>query len=152
MNIQIITVGTLKESYWKAACQEYIKRLSRFGKLQIIEVAESVRGAHQDTKKEGIGILSKIKSGSYIVALCVEGKPLSSEQLATTLHDAGLRGYGSVTFIIGGSDGLSDEVKSQAHLRLSFSAMTFPHQLMRVILLEQVYRAEKIIAGESYHK
>ncbi|MCI9625566.1 MAG: 23S rRNA (pseudouridine(1915)-N(3))-methyltransferase RlmH [Clostridia bacterium] len=152
MNIQIIAVGTLKESYWKAACAEYAKRLSRFGKLQIIEVAEVVRGAQQDVQKEGAAIAAKIKNGSYVIALCVEGKPLSSEKFAQTLQEAGLRGFGSITFLIGGSDGLSEEVKSLAHLRLSFSEMTFPHQLMRVILLEQVYRAEKILAGESYHK
>lgn len=152
MNIQIIAVGTLKESYWKAACAEYAKRLSRFGKLQITEVAEVVHGAQQDVQKEGAAIASKIKNGSYVIALCVEGKPLSSEKFAQTLQDAGLRGFGSITFLIGGSDGLSEEVKFLAHLRLSFSEMTFPHQLMRVILLEQVYRAEKILAGESYHK
>lgn len=152
MNIQIITVGTLKEAYWKAACQEYIKRLSRFGKLQITEVPEVVRGARQDVEKEGTAIAAKIKNGSFIIALCVEGKPFSSETFAGALQDAGLRGFGSITFLIGGSDGLSEEVKSLAHLRLSFSEMTFPHQLMRVILLEQVYRAEKILAGESYHK
>ena len=152
MNVQIIAVGTLKESYWKAACQEYAKRLSRFGKLQIIEVPEAVRGTHQDMQKEGAAIATKIKNGSYVVALCVEGKPMSSEKFAHTLQDAGLRGFGSVTFIIGGSDGLSEDVKSLSHLRFSFSEMTFPHQLMRVILLEQIYRAEKIIAGENYHK
>ncbi len=152
MNIQIIAVGTLKESYWKAACAEYVKRLSRFGKLQIIEVPEVVRGTQQDVQKEGAAIAAKIKNGSYTIALCVEGKPLSSEKFAQTLHEAGLRGFGSITFLIGGSDGLSEEVKSLAHLRLSFSEMTFPHQLMRVILLEQFYRAEKILAGENYHK
>lgn len=152
MNIQIIAVGTLKETYWKAAYAEYAKRLSRFGKLQMLEVPEVVRGDRQDMQKEGAAIAAKIKNGSYVIALCVEGKPLSSEKFAQTLHDAGLRGFGSITFLIGGSDGLSEEVKSLAHLRLSFSEMTFPHQLMRVILLEQVYRAEKILAGESYHK
>lgn len=152
MNIQIIAVGTLKETYWKVAYAEYAKRLSRFGKLQTLEVPEVVRGDRQDVQKEGDAIAAKIKNGSYVIALCVEGKPLSSEKFAQTLHDAGLRGFGSITFLIGGSDGLSEEVKSLAHLRLSFSEMTFPHQLMRVILLEQVYRAEKILAGESYHK
>lgn len=152
LNIQLITVGTLKETYWKDACQEYLKRLSRFGKVQITEIPEVVRGGHQDMQKEGLAIAQKIKNGSFIVALCIEGKPLSSEGLAQMMQDVGLRGFGCITFLIGGSDGLSEEVKSLAHLRLSFSRMTFPHQLMRVILLEQVYRAEKILAGESYHK
>lgn len=143
LKINLICVGTLKESYWGDACKEYIKRLSRFCRISVTEIPES------DPEKEGKKILEKIEG--FSVALCVEGKPLSSEQLAGMIEKKSLE-YPVYTFIIGGSDGLSDAVKAACQYRLSFSAMTFPHQLMRVILLEQIYRAFMISANNPYHK
>lgn len=152
MNISIVCVGGLKEKFFKDACAEYGKRISRFGKLNITEVDECRLGDGQDIEKEGALILKKINPSALKVALCVEGKKVSSEGLAKIVSDAGINGKSEIVFIIGGSDGLSNEVKKVADVRLSFSDMTFPHQLMRVILLEQVYRAFKINAGEKYHK
>ncbi len=153
MNINIITVGNIKEKFFTDACGEYSKRISRFGKLSIYEIKECRgNGNVQDIEAEGEQILKKIPGGSYIVALCVEGKMLTSEGLAEIMQTAGINGFGNITFIIGGSDGMSEKVKNAAHLRLSFSKMTFPHQLMRVFLLEQIYRGFKINNNESYHK
>ena len=152
MNISVICVGGLKEKFFKDACAEYIKRLSRFGKISVNEVDECRLGEGQDKEKEGELILKKMNSSALKIALCVEGKKVSSEGLAKIVSDAGINGKSEIAFIIGGSDGLSDKVKNACDVRLSFSDMTFPHQLMRVILLEQVYRAFKINAGEKYHK
>lgn len=152
MNITVICVGNLKEKFFRDACDEYIKRLGRFGKITVRELPE-VQGANgQDIEKEGKNIIKAIPKGSYIIPLCVEGKELSSPALAEKISTLGLSGTSEITFIIGGSDGLSHEVKALGDFRLSFSPMTFPHQLMRVILLEQVYRAFTINAGASYHK
>lgn len=152
MNITILCVGNLKEKFFKDACGEYIKRLGRFGKVTVKELPE-VQGANgQDVEKEGKNIIKAIPKGSYVVPLCVEGKELSSPALADKIKALGLSGTSEITFIIGGSDGLSDEVKALGDFHLSFSPMTFPHQLMRVILLEQIYRAFTINAGASYHK
>ena len=126
--------------------------MTRFGKISILEVDECHTSGNQDKEKEGVLILKRMNSSSLKVALCVEGKKVSSEGLADMVKDAGVGGKSEITFIIGGSEGLSDEVKKAADLKISFSDMTFPHQLMRVILLEQVYRAFKINAGEKYHK
>lgn len=152
MNITIVCVGGIKEKFFKDACAEYIKRISRFGKVNVYEADECHTAGNQDKEKEGALLLKKINMSSLKIALCVEGKKESSEGLAKLIKDAGVGGKSEITFIIGGSEGLSDEVKKAADLRLSFSDMTFPHQLMRVILLEQVYRAFKINAGEKYHK
>lgn len=152
MNITVVCVGNIKEKFFKDACAEYIKRITRFGKVNIFEAEECHNGDRQDAVKEGKLLLKKINPASYKIALCVEGKKASSEKLAEIIDTAGINGKSEITFIIGGSDGLSDEVKMSADLRLSFSDMTFPHQLMRVLLLEQVYRAFKINAGEKYHK
>ena len=159
MNINIIAVGKIKEDFLKKACQEYQKRLSRFCKLTVTELADepmSDRPSKSETqavlKKEGNKILSAIKPGDLVIALCVEGKQMASEQFAEFIRKATVSGTSSFTFIIGGSLGLLEEIKKQAKCRLSFSEMTFPHQLMRVILLEQIYRACKINANESYHK
>lgn len=152
MNITMVCVGNIKEKFFKDACMEYIKRITRFGKVNVFEVEECHSGDRQDVGKEGKLLLKKINPSSYKIALCVEGKKASSEKFAEIVENAGINGKSEITFIIGGSDGLSDEVKLTADLRLSFSDMTFPHQLMRVILLEQVYRAFKISAGEKYHK
>ncbi len=152
MNINILAVGGIKEKFFADACNEYAKRISRFGKLSLCEIKECRGGNTQDIEAEGELIFKKIPSGSFVIALCVEGKTQSSEELADIMSTAGVNGFGSITFIIGGSDGLSEKVKSAAHLRLSFSKMTFPHQLMRVFLLEQIYRGFKINNNESYHK
>ena len=152
MNITVICVGGIKEKFYKDACNEYIKRLGRFGKIRVTEVAEVKGKDRQDIEKEGKAILKAIPKGSYIIALCVEGGKMSSEKLAEKINTLSLSSVGEMTFIIGGSDGLSDEVKAAADYSLSFSEMTFPHMLMRVMLLEQIYRAFTIIEGSSYHK
>lgn len=153
MNISVIAVGNIKEKFFKDAAAEYIKRLSRFGKISVTEVKECRKTAlMQDIDAEGAEIIKKIKKGDFVVALCVEGKQKTSEELGDIIKNAGVDGYGGITFIIGGSNGLSNDVKQLADLRLSFSKMTFPHQLMRVVLLEQVYRGFKIINNENYHK
>lgn len=158
MNITVIGVGKIKEKYFTAALEEYSKRLSRFVKLNIIEVADekipdsaSNREKEQIKEKEGAKILAKIPQNSFVVTLCIEGDELSSEKLAEKIAGISMTAS-SITFIIGGSLGLSEEVKSKSSLRLSFGRMTLPHQLMRVVLLEQIYRAFKINNNESYHK
>ena len=142
--INIVCVGKIKEDFYRNAVSEYLKRLSRFAKVEVKEIAEG-----KDLEEEAQGILRAAKG--YIIALCVEGKKASSEDLATrikTLCDKGEE----ITFVIGSSCGLSDAVKSAADFKLSFSDMTFPHQLMRVILCEQIYRAFMINSGSTYHK
>jgi 23S rRNA (pseudouridine1915-N3)-methyltransferase len=159
MKIQLITVGKVKEKYWRDAIQEYSKRLSAYCTMEIVEVQdektpdgapESVEEKIKDT--EGIRILSKISDRSYVIALAIEGKMRSSEELAKDMADLMLHGESEIVFVIGGSLGLSPKVMARADRKLSFSPMTFPHQMMRVILLEQIYRAFKINAHEPYHK
>lgn len=152
MNITLLCVGGMKEKFYKDACAEYIKRLGRFGKIKVIELPEAHGKDSQDTEKEGKSVIKAIPKGSYVIALCVEGKQLSSEKLAEKIQKLSLDSLSEITFIIGGSDGLSNEVKSAADFKLSFSEMTFPHRLMRIILLEQIYRAFTIIEGSAYHK
>ncbi|MBR0114321.1 MAG: 23S rRNA (pseudouridine(1915)-N(3))-methyltransferase RlmH [Firmicutes bacterium] len=161
MNIEIICTGKLKERYWQDAAAEYSKRLSRFCKLTVTELPESrlpdkagPAEEQQVIENESRAVLKKLESmpQSFVIALAVNGKSLSSEQLAEKIDELGLSGKSRVVFVIGGSLGLSDELLRACDMRLSFSAMTFPHQMMRVILLEQIYRAFKINAGESYHK
>jgi len=159
MNISIITVGKLKEKYLKEAVSEYSKRLSKYCKLEIIEVPdekapETMSRAEEEAvkQKEGQAVLKHVKSDTYVVALAIDGKMLSSEDFSQFINDLGIRGKSNIAFIIGGSLGLSDEVLRRADYKLSFSPMTFPHQLMRVILLEQIYRGYKIMRGEVYHK
>ncbi len=159
MNVDIIAVGKLREKYLRDGIKEYQKRLAPYCKLQIIQVKErsapktlSVKEKSLILEQEGMYILHKLKPFSYVVPLCIEGKSLSSENMAGRLDELGISGKPHITFIIGGSLGLSDEVKSKADLQLSFSKFTFPHQLMRLVLIEQIYRWFKIIRGESYHK
>lgn len=159
MNINIITVGKLKEKYLKLGIDEFKKRLSKYCKLEIIELDDEKAPENLSDKememikdKEGKKILGKVKGNSYVIALAIDGKNLSSEELASTIESLGVRGNSHITFVIGGSLGLSDEVLDRADYKLSFSKMTFPHQLMRLILLEQVYRAFRINKGEPYHK
>lgn len=149
MNISIVCIGKLKEKFWQDAADEYIKRLGRFGKIEIVQLPES---KSDDVAEESKNILSHISRGSYVIALDVKGKSFTSEAFAKQIADLGLLGTSHITFVIGGSNGYNDEVRDAADLRLSFSDFTFPHQLMRVILLEQIYRAFKINAGEKYHK
>ena len=158
MNMALICMGRLKEKYWRDAAAEYEKRLSRFGKFETIELPDLPEPANsspaieaQICQKEGQAILAKLRDGDVVVCLCIDGKQLDSVQLSkkmTEMIDTGRR----VVFIIGGSLGLSPDVVARAQLKLSFSPMTFPHQLARIMLLEQAYRACKINAGERYHK
>ena len=159
MKITVIGVGRLKEKYWQAAIDEYSKRLSKYVKPDIIEVPdekapENLSAAEEEKKKknEGERILKNIKDGAYVIALAINGKMLSSEELSEFLNERMVRGAGHIVFVIGGSLGLSPEVLDRADYKLSFSKMTFPHQMMRVILLEQFYRAVKIMKNEPYHK
>ena len=151
MKITIFCVGKLKERYWQDAIAEYSKRLSRYDKLEIIEVpdekAPETMSAAQEAavmEKEGQRILKYVRDDMYVVALAIQGKTYTSEGLAQMLEKKALNGVSHIAFVIGGSLGLSPEVLNRAEEKISFSAMTFPHQLMRVILLEQIYRAEKI--------
>jgi 23S rRNA (pseudouridine1915-N3)-methyltransferase len=159
MNIDILCVGKLKEQYLKAATDEYSKRLSRYCRLNIIEAADekTVDGQSEalDIKVrdiEGERLLKSIKPDAYVIALEIEGEQLTSEKLAQRLEEIGVRGFGRIQFVIGGSLGLSQDVIRRADMHLSFSKMTFPHQLMRVILLEQIYRSFRINNNEPYHK
>lgn len=163
MNFDIVCIGKLKETYWTGASAEYVKRLGRFGKTAVWELPESrladnASPAQEEAVKEAEGkaILAKLETlgrpQSFVFALDPRGKQLSSEAFADKLSAAALSGKSRAVFVIGGSLGLSDEVRKEADALLSFSAMTFPHQLFRVMLLEQIYRACKINAGEKYHK
>ena len=159
MKITILCVGKVKEKFYRDAISEFSKRLSRYCKLEILEVAdEKTEEAASDTEirlikqKEGERLLKNIKEDAYVICLCIDGKQLSSEELSEKIEKLGIQGNSHICFIIGGSLGLSDEVVKRADFKLSFSKMTFPHQLMRVILLEQVYRAYRIINHEPYHK
>ena len=150
--VVIIGVGRLREKFFRDAAEEYKKRLSRYVKLDIIEVDDLPEdGGDMTKKKEGEMILGKIRPDDFVVANCIDGKQMDSVELSEFFREREM--YGSrVVFVIGGSLGLSDEVIRRANKKLSMSKMTFPHQLFRVMLLEQIYRAQKIISGERYHK
>lgn len=159
MNITIVSVGKIKEKYLADAIKEYSKRLSRYCKLEIIELPDEQTPDKagealeaQIKQREGQRILKNIKEDSYVIALAIEGKKLTSEAFAEKLETLGIQGKSHITFLIGGSLGLAPEVLQRADYLLSFSDMTFPHQLMRVILLEQIYRCYRIINHEPYHK
>jgi len=159
MKITLITVGKIKEKYWKDAIAEYSKRLSRYCKLEILEVADektpdnaSQAIEYRIREKEGGRILKLVKEDTYVIALAVEGNRLSSEELAAKIDRLLVSGDSHITFIIGGSIGISADVMKRADYILSFSDMTFPHQMMRVVLLEQIYRSCRIICKEPYHK
>ena len=158
ISINIVCVGKLKEQYLKDGCAEYLKRLKAFSRANIIEVSEERAGDNPSQseinaviEKEGRRIIEKIPKGSIVIPLCIEGKELSSPELSEEIEKISLD-YSSIAFIIGGSFGLSDEVKSLGKMKLSFGKMTLPHQLMRVVLLEQVYRAFSISNNGKYHK
>lgn len=159
MKITLITVGKIKEKYFSMAIAEYTKRLSRYCKLEIIELMDEKtpdnagEALNQQIKdKEGTRILSEIPDGAYVIALVIEGKMLDSIELSKKISKLTVDGYSSIVFIIGGSLGLHEKVQNRADYLLSFSKMTFPHQLMRVILLEQIYRSFRILNNEPYHK
>ncbi len=158
MNMALVCVGRLKERYWREAAAEYEKRLSRFGRFETVELPDLPEPANaspaeqaQVCRREGEAILAKLREGDIVVALVIEGRQMDSVALSRRLEELAQTGR-RVVFVIGGSLGLSPDVVRRAQLTLSFSPMTFPHQLARVMLLEQVYRAMKISAGERYHK
>mgnify|MGYP004566353827 CR=1 FL=1 len=159
MKITILTVGKIKEKYFTAAIAEYTKRLSRYCKLEVIEVADEKTpdnaSEHEEDLirvKEGDRLKKYIKNGAYIISLAIQGKHTTSEGFAEKIHNLGLKGESHIIFIIGGSIGIDQNILNNSDELLSFSKMTFPHQLMRVVLLEQIYRAYRIINGEPYHK
>ncbi|RYG73342.1 23S rRNA (pseudouridine(1915)-N(3))-methyltransferase RlmH [Lentibacillus lipolyticus] len=159
MNIKIIAVGKLKEKYLKQGIEEYLKRLGPYAKVQMVEVADekapenmSEAEMQEVKRKEGERILLNISQDTYVITLEIGGKMLSSEQFATRLDELATYGKSKVAFVIGGSVGISEAVQKRSDLALSFSKLTFPHQMMRMILLEQIYRAFRIMRGEPYHK
>ena len=159
MKITLITVGKIKEKYLKDAIAEYTKRLNKYCKLEIIEVADEKTPdnasdvvEHVIRAKEAERILKYVKEDAYVITLEINGKQLSSEELADKIDKLGVQGTSHIIFVIGGSIGLGEDVLKKSDFALSFSKMTFPHQLMRVILLEQVYRSYRIMNGEPYHK
>lgn len=159
MKITILTVGKIKEKFYRDAISEYEKRLSRYCRLDIVEAAdektpERASAAEQQKilEKEGERILANIRESSYVIILAIHGKMLDSVELSKKISDLAVSGVSDITFVIGGSLGLSDAVVKRGDFLLSFSPMTFPHQLMRVILLEQVYRSYRIANNEPYHK
>lgn len=160
MNINLIVVGNLKEKYWVMACDEYLKRLKAFGNAKVIELSE-VRLDDNPSQKQIENCLEaegkKIKeiltaNKGYNIAMCIEGKQLSSVELSQKLESIGVNGMSTVNIVIGSSFGMSDEIKNMCDFKLSMSKMTFPHQLARVMLLEQIYRAFSILKGSKYHK
>ena len=159
LNVTLLCVGKLKEAYWRDACSEYAKRLGAFCKFRLVEVAEerlpdnpSNAQIATTIEMEGKRILDQIPTDSAVIPLCIEGKELDSPTLAARMQKMAVEGTSHIVFVIGGSWGLSETVKSRGNLRLSMSPMTFPHQLARVMVLEQVYRAFQISNGGKYHK
>ena len=159
MKIKIVTVGKLKEKYLKDGIAEYTKRISRFAKLEMIELTDEKtpdKASELENQKiletEGARILSKVRERDFVVVLAIEGKTFSSEDFSKQLEQASIKGYSTLTFIIGGSLGLAPVVKNRANLSVSFGRLTLPHQLMRLVLVEQIYRAFTIQQGSPYHK
>lgn len=159
MNITLITVGKIKEKFLRDAISEYTKRLSKYCKTNIVEISDEKTPDNASEKeeiaiknKEGEQILKYIKDNMYVIALDLKGANLSSEEFSNYIKDLGIKGESNLAFIIGGSLGISDKVLERSNYRLCFSKMTFPHQLFRVMLLEQIYRGFRIIKGEPYHK
>ena len=159
MKIKIVTVGKLKKKYLKDGIAEYSKRISRFAKLEMIELADEKtpdKASEIENQKiletEGARILSKVGERDFVLVLAIEGKTFSSEEFSKQLEEASLKGYSTLTFIIGGSLGLAPSVKNRANLSVSFGRLTLPHQLMRLVLVEQIYRAFTIQQGSPYHK
>lgn len=158
-NITIICIGKLKEQYLRDAAMEYVKRLSALCKLSIIELPPEKLSDNPSPKEienalesEGKKIIEKIPKGAFVYTMCIEGRQKTSEELSREIDELGVRGFANVVFIIGGSFGISEKVKAVSNFRLSMSKMTFPHQIARVMLLEQIYRATQISVGTRYHK
>lgn len=151
MRVTVLSVGKLREAYWRSAADEYIKRLSRYVHVSVTEVPDQPEDDPQAMRKEGEALLARIRPEDYVIALCVDARQMDSAALARFFRERAMLGA-RVVFVTGGSLGLSEDVLRRADERLSMSAMTFPHQLARVMLLEQIYRAHKINAGERYHK
>lgn len=159
MKIKLVTIGKLKEKYLKEGIAEYSKRLSRFTKVEIIELVDektpdkaSQLENQQILAKEGERILSKIADREFVIALAIEGQQFPSEKFSLVIEDASIKGFSNITFIIGGSLGLSSQIKERANILMSFGKLTLPHQLMRLVLIEQIYRAFMIQQGSPYHK
>lgn len=159
MNIKIISVGKLKEKYLKMGIDEYAKRLQSYCKLDVIEVPDEKTPETLSEKemeivknKEGLRILQKVGDDDFVIVLAIEGDLYTSEQLAKTLESCAINGKSKITFIIGGSLGLSQDVKKRANVKVSFGRITLPHQLMRLVLTEQIYRAFRIMNNQAYHK
>lgn len=159
VSVTVICIGKLKERFFSDACDEYIKRLSRFCNFNLRELSETAINENPSQsqieaclKKEADLIEKEIPKDSFVIALCIEGKQISSQELSKKIEEASISGKGKITFIIGSSFGLSDKIKELSDFKLSFSKMTFPHQLFRVILLEQIYRAFSITNNMKYHK
>ena len=159
MKIKVVTVGKLKEKYLKDGIAEYSKRISRFAKLEMIELADEKtldKASESENQKileiEGQRILSKVSDRDFVIVLAIEGKTFSSEEFSKQLEEASIKGFSTLTFIIGGSLGLSSSVKNRANISVSFGRLTLPHQLMRLVLVEQIYRAFTIQQGSPYHK
>lgn len=159
MRISILAVGKVKESYFRDGIGEYVKRLSKYAKMEIVEVADektpdkaSENEERLIKEKEGERLLKAIKDDAYVIALAIDGKKLDSVALSNKIETLGVSGTSHIQFVIGGSLGLSEQVLKRADYKLSFSDMTFPHQLMRLILCEQIYRSYRIINHEPYHK
>lgn len=159
MKIKVVTVGKLKEKYLKDGIAEYSKRISRFAKLEMIELADEKtldKASESENQKileiEGQRILSKVGDRDFVIVLAIEGKTFSSEEFSKQLEEASIKGFSTLTFIIGGSLGLSSSVKNRANISVSFGRLTLPHQLMRLVLVEQIYRAFTIQQGSPYHK
>ncbi|WP_172934727.1 23S rRNA (pseudouridine(1915)-N(3))-methyltransferase RlmH [Streptococcus sp. 2106] len=159
MKIKVVTVGKLKEKYLKDGIAEYSKRISRFAKFEMIELSDEKtpdKASESENQKileiEGQRILSKVGDRDFVIVLAIEGKTLSSEEFSKQLEETSIKGFSTLTFIIGGSLGLSSSVKNRANLSVSFGRLTLPHQLMRLVLVEQIYRAFTIQQGFPYHK
>lgn len=156
MRYAVVAVGKLKEKFWVQACAEYVKRLGAYAKVEMREVADidpaRAGGVEASRAREGQEILAAIPARSYVILLAIDGKQRSSEQFSAHLDELALRGKSDLTFVIGGSDGVSPEVRARANETFSFGPITLPHNLARVVLLEQLYRACKISRGEPYHK
>ena len=159
INLTVICIGKLKEQYLRDACDEFNKRISAFSKLKLIELSPdrlsdnpSQKEIEAALKNEGRAIIEKIPQGAYVYTMCIEGKQFSSQEFSRQLDEIAVSGKSQAVFVIGGSFGLSDEVKEKSNAKLSMSKMTFPHQLARVMLLEQLYRASQISIGSKYHK
>lgn len=158
MVIRVIAVGKLKEKYWQEACNEYLKRLSKYSKVIVEEILEekipneSTSYIEIAKKAEGERILKKINSNDYVILLEISGQQINSVQLANLLDEIAVKGHSTINLVIGGSYGVSEEVKQRANYKLSFSKLTFPHQMARIMVLEQIYRGFKINNNEKYHK